>query len=163
MSELNNIRPIPSRLFTPSFVSGQKNVAPISNAWVPKFSFRDAAIDVTFGAGVVNGFLPTNWNDKFSIPMSSERYVKLEVGATINGLNSVKLLVENTPTTINEFRKDYPPIKFKFILGILKGKNYAMTFNAPITVTPIEAFREPIKEPKPGEQPFSRYWHWSIS
>lgn len=162
MSELGNIRPIPSRSFSPSFLSSQGIVKPVSASWVPTFSFENSSVRVKFGAGVVNGFLPDNWNDDFLIPQSNERYAKLEVSATVNGINSVKIIVESNPKVTNKFNKNYPPTKFTFLIGVFKGTNYSMTFNGPITVTPIEAFTEPKKPDSPGEQPFIRYWHWTV-
>jgi hypothetical protein len=162
MSELGNIRPIPSRSFSPSFISSQEIIKPVSSSWVPRYTFENSSVKVKFGAGVVNGFLPGNWDKEFLIPQSNERYAKLEVSATINGINSVKIIVESDPKIENKFNKNYPPTKFTFLIGVLKGTSYSMTFNGPITVTPAEAFKEPIEDPKPGEQPFTRYWHWVV-
>lgn len=162
MSELGNIRPIPSRLFSPSFINGKEIIKPTSESWVPRYTFENSSVKVKFGAGVVNGFLPENWDEEFLIPQSRERYAKLEVSATINGINSVKIIVESNPKVDNKFNKNYPSTKFTFLIGVLKGTIYSMTYTGPITVTPIEAFREPKKPDAPGEQPFTQYWHWTI-
>lgn len=163
MSEIPSIRTIPARSFSAPFISGQKIIKPTNLAWVPKFTYNGNAIYVTFSAGTVNGFLPTNWNEEFSMPQTGQRYVKLKVTASLEGIQSVEIVVESNPTVKNPYKEEYPVHQFSFILGAVKGTDYSMVFNSNITVNPIEVFRiEKDSTPAPGEDPFTRYYGWSI-
>jgi hypothetical protein len=164
MSELNKLRTIPSRSYSVPFQSNQKLREFPSGAWLPTFKFNGNAIDVTFGAGTVNGFLPTNWNESFSIPQSSPRYVKLFVTGTIDGISKVEIKVEPSLTTTNDFKKQTPSTNFSFIIGVVNGTDYSMVFNSGINVYPIEAFKiEKTTAPQEGKDPFDRYWGWAVA
>lgn len=164
MSELGNKRPIPSRSFGVNFNSAQEIVSPTSSVWLPRIKGDTGSNNkVSFGAGSVNGFLPVNWNEEFSVPASNPRYVKLQVTGSINGISKVEILVEPNPQINNSFREKYPAPTFSFNLGVILGTYYSMIYTAPITVEPRVALQIPKESASPGENPYNIYWHWVIT
>jgi hypothetical protein len=163
MSELGNKRPIPPRSFSIVAASAGPASSRITIPWQPSFTVKGGQLKVTFSPGTVNGFLPDNFQDEFKVEDGQTYYAKIRVKSGATGVSKVALLVENNTTIDNKFNKKIPATEFTFILGAINGKNYSMTANTPISVTPYIAYYEQRSDAKAGELPYDIYYGWAVN
>ena len=160
MTELGNKRPIPSRAFSPVLEQTRTFKSATYTPWEPVYTSRNGQLMVTFSPGTVGGILPENWYQEFQVDEEQTKYVKLRIMSGESGIDTVTIRLEDTEQITNEYTKDQPPPMFTFMLGIIKGKNYSMTTNTHIFVSPIVAYYEEKEDAKVGEMPYTIYYGW---
>lgn len=120
---------------------------------------------VTFAFGTVNGVAPTNWDTEFAIATPANDYWPTLTIATSNGeITGITLSLETTVPTDDSVTADAPPTSFEFPLGIISNLSPCMLFTTDLTATSGEVFRASKGSLSfAGEEPFTRYWAWTIS
>ena len=160
MTELGNKRPIPSRAFNPVLEQTREFKRIAYTPWEPVYTAENNNLKVSVSPGTIGGILPDNWSEEFSVNEDETKYVKIKITSGEEGVDSATILLEDSEEVTNEYEKDKPPTNFTFILGIINGRNYSMTTNTHIFVSPVVAYYEEKDDAKAGEMPYTIYYGW---
>lgn len=123
-----------------------------------------ASVTAFFFPGTINGLLPTNYTDTFTLDDSLVYFATLSVTASDGEIASCTLSFPTSapagiPTVLGQ-----PPTTFDYLLGIVAlGVWYRTIGDGSLTAVGQEMFRIDKASPAPGTLPYEIYYSWAIS
>ena len=127
------------------------------------FDISVAGTTVTFRAGTINGFLPTNYLTGVTTVATGTRYLVLNCTASNGQITAATFSVDSSqPGAIAPYQGQ-PPTSFKILIGLtIDGKAFKIWGNGNIQADPVEAFRIDKVSPPAGTLPYVIYYTWSL-
>lgn len=137
-------------------------------AWEPSFKTEAGTLYVKIGPGLINNFLPTNFQQWFTLPKTGKMYFNLQINSSLTGttfnLTSVTIEIGTNPPETIKAVKNGPPSSLKLCLGVFDEGTYHMFYNQNINIVPNEVLKtEKAQGPANiGGDPFDRWFSWVI-
>lgn len=131
--------------------------------------------DVSFGTsgdprdtfvqpGTINGLLPSNYDDVFSLAASGVYYLTLTVTASDGEVASAVLSMEAAPPAGVPTIQGQPPTSFAYLLGVIVDLVWYRTIGlGSLAAAGAEVFRVSKTSPAPGTLPYDIYYTWNVT
>lgn len=114
--------------------------------------------------GTINGVLPTNFDDTFSLAASGVYYLVLNVTASDGEIASATLSFDGSPPAGIPTLQGQPPTAFAYLLGVVVDLVWYRTIgNGSLAAAGSEVFRVSKTSPSPGTLPYDIYYTWVIT
>jgi hypothetical protein len=114
--------------------------------------------------GTINGVLPTNYSDIFSLAASGVYFLVLTVTASDGEIASAVLSFEVSPPAGIPTIQGQPPTTFEYLLGVVIDLVWYRTIGpGSLAAAGLEVFRVSKTAPAPGTLPYDIYYTWSIT
>lgn len=119
--------------------------------------------DIRISPGSINGVVPSNINEEFSVSNNGTvYYIYCSVTAANGAVVSCTIAVSATAPSGFGLASELPPTSFEVFLGSWSyGK--ALITQENIGVEVYEAYREPKTPDFPGDRPYRSYYSWKKS
>jgi hypothetical protein len=109
--------------------------------------------------GTLSEFLPTNWDEEFSVDANEQRYAVAEVATDGKAITSVEIKLQSEPPSIQEPTLFALPSPIQILFGIFaNGTTFRTIGNGNIVLEPKIWFREARTGVQPGESLFNLYY-----
>jgi hypothetical protein len=109
--------------------------------------------------GTLSEFLPTNWDEEFSVDANEQRYAVAEVSTDGKAITSVEIKLQSEPPSIQEPTLFALPSPIQILFGIFaNGTTFRTIGNGNIVLEPKIWFREARTGVQPGESLFNLYY-----
>ena len=122
----------------------------------------------TVQPGTMSGILPTNYNNTFTLSLSTTYYLVLNCTASSGQIASAALQFASSAPSAIPVNMGQPPTSFSFLVGILitNGAGGGQWFRciAPGSLFAIGALQYQTNKasPAPGTLPFDNWYTWLI-
>lgn len=114
--------------------------------------------------GTINGLIPTNFSDTYSLAASGVYYLVLTVTATDGQIASATLSMPSSPPAGIPTVQGQPPTSFEYLLGVVVDLVWYRTIgNGSLAAASSEVFRVSKTSPAPGTLPYDIYYTWVIT
>ena len=114
---------------------------------------------VSVQPGTLSEFLPTNWDEEFSVGANDQRYAVAEVATDGKAITSVEIKLQSEPPSIQEPTLFALPSPIQILFGIFaNGATFRTIGNGNIVLEPKIWFREARTGVQPGESLFNLYY-----
>lgn len=134
--------------------------------WQPEFfnTGEDPVVyKCRFNLGTVNNVAAGNWNDEFTLPSDDTiKFVVITITTGSGQVTGVSISIDTAPPTADVIAKDTPPVTHKIVLGAIGKSSAKMIVRTNLVILGTEVFRETRTAPATGQEPFSRWWRWSV-
>ncbi len=140
--------------------------APTSGPFPFDVSFTGSGTPLTAAVrpGTLNGLIPTNFTDTYSITVPGVYYLILSATAAAGEIASCLLAMSGSPPTGIPTNMGEPPLAFDYLLGaVIDGVWYRTIGNGSLTAAGQEVFRVSKIAPAPGTLPYDIYYTWNIT
>ena len=121
-------------------------------------------LSFTINPGTINGLIPNNWANTFSIANNVVGYEILSVSVANNKIASAAISIANAAPVGIPVTKGAPPTAFDYLLGVISnGVWYRVIGNSSLTAIGQDEFHVSQTSPAPGTLPYDIYYSWLIS
>lgn len=128
------------------------------------FDVNISGTDATVVPGTINGLIPTNYADTFTIANPGTYYVTLSVTATDGQLGSATLSFAASPPAAVPVVQGQPPTTFDYLLGVVvDGVWFRVIGPGSLAAAGAEVFRVSKTSPAPGTLPYDIWYTWNIT
>lgn len=110
--------------------------------------------------GTINGILPSNFNDTFTVSKSATSYAKIIISTNGRSFNSATIEINTTPPAVQEPQKFAISSSIQWLFGIYyEGAAFNLTGGVNIAATSRLWLVTSAESPAaPGESPFDLYF-----
>jgi hypothetical protein len=114
--------------------------------------------------GTINGVLPSNYDDVFSLAASGVYYLVLNVTASDGEIASATLSFDSSPPAGVPTLQGQPPTAFAYLLGVVVDLVWFRVIGpGSLAAAGTEVFRVSKSAPSPGTLPYDIYYTWTIT
>ncbi len=114
--------------------------------------------------GTINGLIPSNYADIFSLAASGAYYLVLTCTASDGQIASAVLSFDASPPSGIPVIQGQPPTSFAVLLGVVVDLVWYRTIGlGSLTATGTEVFRVSKTSPAPGTLPYDIWYTWAIT
>jgi hypothetical protein len=109
--------------------------------------------------GTLSDFLPTNWDQEFTVGPNDDLYAVAEVATDGKAITSVEITLQNNPPSIQQPTLFALPSPVKILFGIFsRGVAFRTIGEGNIVLEPKIWFQEARTDAQPGESLFNLYY-----
>lgn len=131
-------------------------------AWEPSIIQEGSSYFIKINPGAVNGFIPVNWQEKFSLSQDL-MYVKLKVMSNSGNISAVTLEVSSSKDdTEQKANKTTPPAQFKILLGVFFKGEYYMMYRDSLFIAPTVLYVAQKDNFDFGSEPYDKFYVWQV-
>ncbi len=114
--------------------------------------------------GTINGVLPSNYDDVFSLAAVGVHYLVLTVTASDGEIASAVLSFDGSPPAGIPTIQGQPPTSFAYLLGVVVDLTWYRTIGpGSLAAAGLEVFRVSKTAPAPGTLPYDIWYTWNIT
>ncbi len=120
----------------------------------------------TVQPGTINGILPSNYSNVFTLSLGTTYYVDLNVTASSGQVTAATLSFDASAPAAIPVNASAPPNSFSFMLGLLITDNvggatwYRVIGPGSLTAAGSLVYQVNASSPSPGTLPFTNYYTW---
>lgn len=143
----------------------RKGAPPVQSfPWQITASSQNGQIIVKVKPGTINGLLPSNMFDTWTVGATGTTYVTLD--CTTDGYNITDAEVDgNSTVPPDPFTSELNllPFEFSILLGVIVDRRVFQTTENLLEATAKAGLQVLKDDPQPGEPYYDTYWTWMIS
>jgi hypothetical protein len=129
-----------------------------------EFTGSGSPLTASVRPGTLNGLIPTNYTDTYSVTNPGVYYLVLSATAAAGEIASCSLSMDASPPAGIPVTLGEPPVAFSYLLGVvIDGVWYRTIGNGSLTAAGQEVFRISKTAPDPGTLPYEIYYTWNIT
>lgn len=120
------------------------------------------ALTAKVSPGTLNNIIPTNIFDDISVAATGMAYIWLDVTTDGKKVTSMTIATGAALTGGNDATADTAPSSFKVPIAIVKDAKVLTIVRTNLSYLPKVWMVAPKKPASAGEEPFTRWWAWSL-
>jgi hypothetical protein len=171
LEEIRRVRPLAGRGIN---IQQEGNGTRISalDAFAPSIAFNrprpwdlittdstESSVTLKVNPGTINGILPSNFADQFTVSKNSTSYAKLLITTDGRSFTSVEIEIDSSPPSTQVPEKFATPSEVEWLFGVYyEGVAFNLTGGENITATSRQWLVTSAPIASPGESPFEIYF-----
>lgn len=129
-----------------------------------EFSGSGSPLTATIRPGTINGLLPSDYSDTYSITVPGLYYFVLSATVASGEVSAATLSMDGSPPPGIPVELGEPPVAFQYLLGVIvDGVWYRTIGPGSLNAAGQEVFRISKLSPTPGTLPYEIYYTWNIT